>query len=122
MGRGFRPRPRRKCFRGDALRRVRERRGFSQADAGKVCGLTGVRMNGYETGRMEPTLRVFREMAEGLRLGFAEVFELLNIVPPGLSYREFRAFLRACRAENQTPAMVFAQFMKAYANVEEIRP
>jgi transcriptional regulator with XRE-family HTH domain len=104
------------------LRRVRERRGFSQADAGKVCGLTGVRMNGYETGRMEPTLRVFREMAEGLRLGFAEVFELLNIVPPGLSYREFRAFLRACRAENQTPAMVFAQFMKAYANVEEIRP
>jgi hypothetical protein len=71
---------------------------------------------------MEPTLRVFREMAEGLRLGFAEVFELLNIVPPGLSYREFRAFLRACRAENQTPAMVFAQFMKAYANVEEIRP
>lgn len=51
---------------GKILRAMRQKRGFSQADFAKLCGLSQSNLSRYEAGVNEPTLGALRKIASGL--------------------------------------------------------
>lgn len=97
------------------LRDMRKRFGLSQREMAALIGMTRGGYAGHENGLTAPSLWILRKLCKTLNLGFVEVFALLKLIPPGLNFREFDAFIRACKAEKLTPVHVLANFMKVYA-------
>jgi|GEM_PF-937933 len=50
------------------LRQIRENRGFSQRELGKICGLGANQINRYENGTSEPTVQTLKTIAAQLEV------------------------------------------------------
>ncbi len=98
------------------LRDMRRRFGLSQREIAALIGVTRGGYTGYENGLTAPSLHVLQRVCKVFNLGFVEVFALLKLYPPGLSFQEYSAFIRACKAEQLTPAHVLADFMRVYGS------
>jgi DNA-binding XRE family transcriptional regulator len=98
------------------LRDIRRKFGLSQREMAALLGMTRGGYAGYENGLTAPSLWMFRKMCNTFSLGFVEVFGLMKLYPPGLSFQEYSAFIRACKAEQLTPAHVLADFMRVYGS------
>jgi len=98
------------------LRDMRRRLGLSQREMAALLGMTRGGYAGYENGLTAPSLWMLRKLCNTFSLSFVEVFALLRLYPPGLSFQEYSAFIRACKAEQLTPAHVLADFMRVYGS------
>lgn len=70
--------------------------------------------------RMEaaPSLLSFQRLCKAWLLGPYEIMRLLRLRPPGVTFREFQRFFKACEREGTTPAHALAQFIKVYGGEE----
>lgn len=59
---------RRKVFRGDRLRAIREQRQFSQDELAARLGFGASQMNRYENGKADPSMDVLKRMAAELQV------------------------------------------------------
>lgn len=59
---------RKRVFRGDRLRQIREKRGMTQDELGEQLGFGQSQMNKYETGKSEPTPEVITRLATELQV------------------------------------------------------
>lgn len=104
-----------RLFDGALLRRYRRRLGLSRRACARLVGGTEENLGHIERSVTVPSLARLREIIQALDLGMAEAFQLLKLVPPGVSFAEFQKFLAACRQEQTPPAKVLADFIRAYA-------
>jgi len=51
------------------LRYIRENKGFSQRQLGRICGLGANQINRYENGTSEPTIQTLKNIASHLEVG-----------------------------------------------------
>jgi hypothetical protein len=88
---------------------------MSYAKCGSLIGVDASHLQRIERGEAAFNLDGFREFVKLFGLGMVEAFQFLRLVPPGVTFREFQKFIKACRNEQLTPAKVLADFIRAYA-------
>lgn len=98
---------RRKVFRGDRLRSIREQRELSQDELAARLGFGASQMNRYENGKQDPSMDVLKRMAAELQvttdwlLGLAdEPAEFFQM--EGLSPEEFDLIASFRKADLET--------------------
>jgi len=97
-------------FDGNYLRMLRESKAVPSSHFGHGIGY-------WERGDLVPNIYSLRTIIKKLALGPFEIIRLLRLRPPGVTHHEFYNFLHACDRDQTTPAIVLAQFIKAYPEI-----
>lgn len=101
-----------RTFKGERLRAIREMRGMTQDDLGRVVGTSGIQIYRYENGKTEPATELLVGIARALEVTTDYLLGLVDDVDErlqeeGLSPEE-RALLAAFRRRDALDLMRIA--------------